>query len=99
MKDINTPLWQITIGELIEFLNSNSKIITTNIPESNDSLVFSNNKHAHGIVGLAKILGCSKTHAQRLKSSGLFDPAIIQNGRKIIIDKEEALKLFNNKHI
>jgi hypothetical protein len=41
-------------------------------------------------------LGCSKNHAGKLKSKGIFDEAIIQNGRKIIIDSEKALELFKD---
>ena len=54
-------------------------------------------EYVYGINGLADLIGCSKTHASRLKSQGIFDEAIIQRGRKIIIDREKALELFNNK--
>ena len=54
-------------------------------------------EYVYGINGLADLIGCSKTHASRLKSQGIFDEAIIQRGRTIIIDKEKALELFNNK--
>ena len=54
-------------------------------------------KYVYGLSGLAKLLNCSKNHAGKLKSSGIFDEAIIQNGRKIIIDSEKALELFKNR--
>ena len=57
-----------------------------------------NEKYVYGLSGLAKILGCSKNHAGKLKSKGIFDEAIIQNGRKIIIDSEKALELFKNNN-
>lgn len=47
--------------------------------------------------GLAKILGCSVSKASEVKSSGLLDKAITQNGNIIIIDKEKALELFGKK--
>jgi hypothetical protein len=55
-------------------------------------------EYAYGLDGLARIIGCSKSHASKLKGEGLFDDAIVQNGRKIIIDKEKALELFNKKY-
>ncbi|AQW96144.1 DUF3853 family protein [Elizabethkingia anophelis] len=94
MKDLNTPIWQLTVAELVELLDSGKK-------DSKDQLsVIKEEKkeYVYGISGLAKILGCSKNHAGRLKSSGLLDGAILQNGRKIIIDKEKALELFNKKN-
>lgn len=51
---------------------------------------------AYGIGGIADLLGCSRTYAQRLKSSGVLDPAINQYGRKIICDKAKALEIFGS---
>lgn len=92
MEDFNKPIWQLTIGEFVELLDSRKpktgeKSITPNTV---------NEKYVYGLSGLARILGCSKNHAGKLKSKGIFDEAIIQNGRKIIIDSEKALELFKN---
>jgi len=57
----------------------------------------SENKYEYGLKGLAKILGCSVSKASEIKSSGILDEAIIQNGNIIIIDKEKALQLFAKK--
>lgn len=54
-------------------------------------------KYEYGLKGLAKILGCSVSKASEIKSSGILDEAIIQNGNIIIIDKEKALQLFAQK--
>jgi hypothetical protein len=79
--DPQTPIWQLTVEEFLEI----SKNIT---PE---------NKYEYGLKGLAKILGCSVSKASEVKSSGLLDKAIIQNGNIIIIDREKALRLFGKK--
>lgn len=80
MKNIDskTPIWQLTVEEFLEV----SKMITTE------------KKYEYGLKGLAKILGCSISKASEVKSSGLLDDAIIQNGNIIIIDRDKALKLF-----
>jgi isoquinoline 1-oxidoreductase beta subunit len=57
----------------------------------------SESKYEYGLKGLAKILGCSVSKASEIKSSGILDEAIIQNGNIIIIDKEKALQLFAKK--
>lgn len=83
MKNIDpkTPIWQLTVEEFLE--------VSKNInPE---------NKYEYGLKGLAKILGCSISKASEVKSSGLLDKAIVQNGNIIIIDKEKVLELFDKK--
>ncbi|MCY0970844.1 DUF3853 family protein [Chryseobacterium wangxinyae] len=80
--DPNTPIWKLTVREFIEI----SKYISTE------------KKYEYGLKGLAKILGCSVSKASEVKSSGLLDEAIIQNGNIIIIDKEKALLLFGKKN-
>ena len=40
---------------------------------------------------------CSVSKASEIKSSGILDEAIIQNGNIIIVDKEKALQLFAKK--
>lgn len=89
-KDLNTPIWQLTIGE---FLELQEQIVQppaqpVNVPEPLP-------KYVHGIKGLAALLGSSVATAQKVKSSGKIDKAVKQIGRKIIIDAELALKLIN----
>lgn len=90
MDDYNKPIWQLTVGELVEILDSRKNSNEENPIKEIDL----NKKYVYGLLGLAKILGCSKNHAGKLKSKGIFDEAIIQNGRKIIIDAEKAIELF-----
>ena len=85
--DNNTPLFQLPIGEFLE------------LPKKQISILFSAvNKYEYGIKGLAKILGCSRSRANKIKQSGILDEAIYQDGKIIIIDREKALELFNRKN-
>lgn len=90
--DRNTPIWQLTLGDFLQafqkYTDPSNKIEIETVEKK---------EYVYGINGLADLIGCSKTHASRLKSQGIFDEAIIQRGRKIIIDREKALELFNNK--
>ncbi len=92
-RDNNKPVWQLTVGELIEIVE---EALSHKLKDRKKS-ISKNPEYVYGINGLAEILNCSKTHAQALKSKGVFDKAIIQNGRKIIIDKAKALECFK-KH-
>jgi hypothetical protein len=83
MNNIDTkkPLFQLTVEEFLELQKAYS----------------SEKKYEYGLKGLAKLLGCSRSKASELKSSGILDEAIIQNGKIIIIDKEKALQLLAMK--
>lgn len=56
-----------------------------------------NKKYVYGILGIAKIFNCSKSTANRIKKEGIIEGAIIQKGRKIIVDVELAMSLLK-KH-
>lgn len=93
--DRDTPMWQLSLGDFLQELQNimkNPQELETPIIENKEK------EYVYGIAGLAKLIGCSTSHAARLKAQGIFDEAIIQRGRKIIIDKELALDLFKNKN-
>lgn len=54
-------------------------------------------KYSYGLDGLMEVIGCSKVTAWRIKKSGIIDDAIVQIGRKIIIDDEKVLECLK-KH-
>ncbi|MDO4729219.1 MAG: DUF3853 family protein [Bacteroidota bacterium] len=84
----NLPITRITVRELIDAIKEEV------LPKEKPIEVEKQEKYVYGLDGLAKILGCSKTTAFNVKQSGKLDDAIFQNGRKIIIDVEKAIKLF-----
>lgn len=90
--DRNTPMWQLTLGEFLKELRN-----YTEVSKEIEHPIKENKEYVYGIPGLAKLIGCSISHAARLKRKGIFDKAIIQRGRKIVIDKKLALELFNSK--
>ncbi|KUY31437.1 DUF3853 family protein [Elizabethkingia ursingii] len=79
--DLQTPLWQIIVGEFLELQSKNK----------------ADKRYEYGLKGIAKIFGCSVSHENRIKGSGIIDDAIIQNGNIIIIETEKALQLFGEK--
>jgi hypothetical protein len=85
--DPNTPLFKLTLQELKSELMKEfqSQFLT----------LLSKKKYEYGIKGLAKILGCSRAKASKIKNSGVINEAIFQNGKIIIIDIEKALGLLN----
>lgn len=86
-KTLNTPLSFLTVGEFLELLNGIEK------PKVAPQI---STEYEYGLDGLAKTLGCSKSTAWRVKKTGALDKAITQRGRKIIVNKHLAIKLYDD---
>ena len=54
-------------------------------------------KLVHGLEGIARLFGCSRTTASAIKKSGVIDDAITQVGRTIVVDADLALRLVRDK--
>lgn len=83
-----TPIWQLTVGEFKDLIKKS--IPQTVVQDTQTEIVY-------GLDGIAEIFDCSKSQAQRIKSSGIIDGAITQLGRKILVDKHLAIKLAKEK--
>jgi hypothetical protein len=74
------------LDELIRVMSRIVDIIQDTVPER---------KLVYGIKGLADLLCCSESTANRIKASHVLDPAISQVNRTIVIDAEKALELLS----
>ena len=86
---LSKPVWQMT-GEEFIFLSKHASRQTETQPQP---ITDTERKYVYGILGIAKLFGCSLPTANRIKKSGKIDNAITQIGRKIIVDVELALEL------
>ena len=88
-RDMNFRSYELNISETFRYENKEEPF--------RNGILYAIESPEYGLKGLAKILGCSVSKASEIKSSGILDEAIIQNGNIIIIDKEKALQLFAKK--
>lgn len=88
---LSKPIWQMT-GEEFLLLNGQKAQEQAPTPTPSDG-----KRYVYGIDGIARLFGCSKPTANRIKKSGKIDRAIKQIGRKIIVDAELALQLAGEK--
>lgn len=84
----NTRIIDVTLGDLVDFLEGKGFIMRERPAEPN---------LAYGIEGLAKALGCSKPTAQRKKSEGRFKGAIRQSGRMIVVDVDRLNRIMEKE--
>lgn len=90
---LEKPIWQMTGEEFLVLLQESP----TSDQESNidsRSNYHEDPKYVYGIRGIANLLNCSISTANRIKQRGVIDQAIIQQGRTIIVDAEKALDLL-----
>jgi hypothetical protein len=83
---LNKRVIDLTVGELLELIEKDPTIVVDTTPASGKN-------YAYGIGGIARLFNCGIATANRIKASGVINPAITQWGRKIIVDKELALEL------
>jgi len=88
--DNNTRIIDLTLGELLDAVEAR---VRQTLGDTTQQPAASEKKFVYGLKGLARILGCSKTTASRLKASGKFDEAITQIGALIVIDADKVLEI------
>lgn len=83
----DTPIALLTVGQLRELMSFDRQ------PET---VAISNEKRlVYGLRGIRTLFNVSHATAYRYKETILKD-AVSQQGRKIVVDVDKALQLFNN---
>lgn len=84
-----TMLSTLTVGDLRKLL---SEILSGKTSED----VKSHGRLVYGLDGIRGLFNCSHKQAQFYKDH-VIQEAVSQNGRKIVVDADLALKLFNER--
>lgn len=82
-----TPIAMLNVGQLRNALGIDNQQQET-VQEEMES-----KKYVYGLAGIRKLFNISHATAQRYKDT-IIKAAVMQQGRKIIVDKSAALKLF-----
>ncbi len=94
-----TPLVQMTAGQLAEYLASRAAAPAQAAPAAAGSMTApaaQPRRYVYGIKGIMQLFGVSNVTAQRYKR-GIIREAVSQNGRIIVVDADLALQLFNER--
>lgn len=87
--DMEKPLYSLTVEEFIALLDEH----LANAGNSGVGKQSFSRNLVYGLRGIQELFGCSHKTAQAYKDSFLR-PAVRQNGRKIVVDRDLALELF-----
>ena len=85
-----TPIAALTVGDLKELLRELGVNNNSTAPRPATSV---GKRYVYGLKGIQSLFHCSHLTAQRYKD-GFLAPAVMQQGRKIVIDVEMAVELF-----
>lgn len=83
-----TPIAMLTVGQLREVLKSgeDKPIQLTQLnPER---------RYVYGLAGIRRLFNCGVVTASKYKN-GVIKDAVMQFGRKIVVDADKALELFD----
>ena len=86
-----TPIAILTVGQLQEILGLSEKDIVKPTTEMKNE-----RRYAYGLRGIRQLFNVSHVTAQRYKDTIIAD-ACFQQGRKIVVDVDKAMELFQNK--
>ena len=90
----STPIGAMTIGDLKELLRETYSSYGDENNTYNKS--HSSGRLVYGLHGIETLFGVSHKTAQMYKDTFLA-PAVKQNGRKIVVDADLAMELFNER--
>lgn len=83
-----TRIIDLTIGQFEDWIRSKGFVPRADAERTK--------RYVYGIAGIMDLLNVSESTAHRLKKT-ILAPAVSQQGRKIIVDADKALELFNSK--
>ena len=89
------PLYTLTIEEFKKLLDERIKAAISNETVSTPAAK-PTGRLVYGLRGIRDLFGVSHLTAQRYKN-GIIKEAVRQNGRKIVVDADLALKLFDER--
>lgn len=87
-----TPIAMLTVGQLEELTRSWVRGELASIQAGASQTT--GKRHVYGLKGLAQLLGCSKTKACQINTSGVIDAALVKLGNLLIYDADLVLELL-----
>ncbi len=86
----DTPIVMLTVGQLKAILNSHRPV---DLESEEDNRKHNSKRFVRGVKGIKELFNCSYPTAHNLKKT-ILKPAVHQQGRLIVVDRDLAIKLF-----
>lgn len=89
--DDTKPIAALTVGNLKQLITD---LVREQKVDAIPLVTQAGRRYVYGLKGIQDLFGVCHLTAQRYKD-GFLAPACMQNGRKIVVDVELAIELFN----
>ena len=89
--DDTTPIAALTVVILKQLITD---LVREQKADAIPPVTQTGKRFVYGLKGIQDLFGVCHLTAQRYKD-GFFAPACMQNGRKIVVDVDHAMELFN----
>lgn len=89
--DDTTPIAALTVGNLKQLITD---LVREQKADAIPPVTQAGKRFVYGLKGIQDLFGVCHLTAQRYKD-GFLAPACMQNGRKIVVDVDLAIELFN----
>ena len=86
-----TPIAALTVGNLKQLITD---LVREQKADAIPPVTQAGKRFVYGLKGIQDLFGVCHLTAQRYKD-GFLAPACMQNGRKIVVDVDLAIELFN----
>jgi len=90
--DDTTPIAALTVGNLKQLITD---LVREQKADAIPPVTQAGKRFVYGLKGIQDLFGVCHLTAQRYKD-GFLAPACMQNGRKIVVDVDLAIELFNS---
>ena len=87
------PLYTLTVEEFVQLLDER---INAALKSEGTKKTLPSGNYVYGLRGIEQLFGVSHKTAQYYKDH-IINEAVMQNGRKIVVDADLALQLFNER--
>lgn len=99
--ELHKPAYTLTVADLRRLIREEIRSTRTEADEElrNEIREAKEMKgYEYGIAGVARTFGCGQTKAKQILASGVIDDAVTRTGRRIMIDKEHAIRLMKESN-
>lgn len=99
--ELHTPAYSLSVADLREIIREEIRATRTEADEELKREIREAKEtkdYEFGIAGVARTFGCGQSKAKQILASGVIDDAVTRTGRRIMIDKELAIRLMRESN-
>lgn len=94
--DKNIRAIDLTAGDIYDMM---LEAVREVVPQLTPPIYNNEERYVVGLEGIMKAVGCKKWKACKLHQSGMFDEAISESGRNMVVDVQKAREIARRNRL